>query len=219
MRFVTNSTKESTGTLHARLLAMGFDIKREELFTSLSAAVRLVQSAKLNPMLFLEEDALGDFSHNVDQKNAEKNAVVVGLAPSKFTHENLSQAMRILLDHDALIAIHKGRYYAKSDGLYIGPGAFVEGLEYSTGRKARVVGKPNADFFKQAINGLGCDAVDVLFAGDDVVDDVGGALNVGMAAYLVRTGKYTPKDEEVNIRPNGIYDTVADLIDDVIKSI
>ena len=38
-----------------------------------------------------------------------------------------------------MIGIHKGRYYKKKDGLSLGPGAFISGLEYSTGTKAIIV--------------------------------------------------------------------------------
>lgn len=50
-----------------------------------------------------------------------------------------------------LIAIHQGKYYKESDGLSIGPGCFIKGLEYSTGKESIVVGKPNKYFFQNAI--------------------------------------------------------------------
>ncbi|PIO52609.1 hypothetical protein TELCIR_26083, partial [Teladorsagia circumcincta] len=34
-----------------------------------------------------------------------------------------------------LVAIHKGRYYRRADGLALGPGPFVAALEYATGAK------------------------------------------------------------------------------------
>jgi ribonucleotide monophosphatase NagD (HAD superfamily) len=54
-------------------------------------------------------------------------------------------------DNAQLIGIHKARYYARKDGLALGPGAFVAALEYSTGKCASIVGKPSADFFLNAI--------------------------------------------------------------------
>lgn len=47
-----------------------------------------------------------------------------------------------------LIAVHEGKYYKRSDGLAVGPGCFTKGLEYATGRKAIVIGKPNRYFFE-----------------------------------------------------------------------
>lgn len=51
----------------------------------------------------------------------------------------------------SLIAIHEGRYYKRPDGLALGPGAFIKGLEYSSNVKAEVVGKPTIGFFKAAL--------------------------------------------------------------------
>ena len=91
MRFVTNTTKESKETLLRRLTGIGFDIKAEEVFTSLTAARRLVDQRKLRPMLLLQRDALEDFK-GVDVNNP--NAVVVGLAPDCFNYELLNKAFR-----------------------------------------------------------------------------------------------------------------------------
>lgn len=54
----------------------------------------------------------------------------------------------------SLIAIHEGRYYKRSDGLALGPGAFIKGLEYSANVKAEVVGKPSKDFFIAALDDI-----------------------------------------------------------------
>lgn len=56
---------------------------------------------------------------------------------------------RMILNGAPLIAIHKARYYKRKDGLALGPGPFVEGLEYATDCKATVVGKPEKTFFTQ----------------------------------------------------------------------
>lgn len=62
-------------------------------------------------------------------------------------------AYRILMrsPDTTLIAVHEGKYYKRPDGLAIGPGCFTRGLEYSTGKKAIVIGKPNPYFFRSAI--------------------------------------------------------------------
>lgn len=55
----------------------------------------------------------------------------------------------MILDGAPLIAIHKARYYKRKDGLALGPGPFVTGLEYAADCKATVVGKPEKTFFTQ----------------------------------------------------------------------
>lgn len=50
-----------------------------------------------------------------------------------------------------LVAVHEGKYYKRGDGLALGPGCFVKGLEYATGQTATVIGKPNPFFFQSSL--------------------------------------------------------------------
>ena len=58
---MTNTTKESLRSLHDRLAALHFDIKADDIYTSLTAARDLVKSRNLRPLLYLEDDAKEDF--------------------------------------------------------------------------------------------------------------------------------------------------------------
>ncbi|KAG8131278.1 putative Chain A The Of Haloacid Dehalogenase-Like Hydrolase Domain Containing 2 protein [Naja naja] len=118
VRFVTNTTKECKQDLLERLKQLDFDIKEDEIFTSLTAARNLLEQKKL------------------------------------------------VLDGAPLIAIHKARYYKKKDGLALGPGPFVTGLEYATDQKATVVGKPEQTFFLEALRGTNCGPEEAVMIGD-----------------------------------------------------
>uniref|UniRef100_A0A1I8AG27 Haloacid dehalogenase-like hydrolase domain-containing protein 2 n=1 Tax=Steinernema glaseri TaxID=37863 RepID=A0A1I8AG27_9BILA len=179
--------QESINVLHNRLTRIGFEIEKNEIFTSLLAARRKIESDKLRPFLMLQDEAKEDFA-GLDTTNP--NAVVVGLAPSQFHFEKMNEAFRLLLGGATFIAVHKGRYYKRNDGLALGPGPFVRALEYATDKQAFVVGKPEKAFFHSAVESL--NASDVLMIGDDVRDDVCGAIDAGFKGILVRTGKYRP---------------------------
>lgn len=73
---------------------------------------------------------------------------------------------RLVLDGAPLIAIHKARYYKRQDGLALGPGPFVTGLEFAADCKATVVGKPEKTFFAQALSDLGCSPSEAVMIGD-----------------------------------------------------
>jgi len=62
VKFVTNSTKEPLRSVHEKLTKFGFDIDRDELFTSLTAARKFVERNSLRPFLLLEESAKEDFN-------------------------------------------------------------------------------------------------------------------------------------------------------------
>lgn len=61
IKFVTNTTKESQRLLLERLRKIGFDIQPSEIFTSLTAAVKLIKKNSLRPFLIVDDRALDDF--------------------------------------------------------------------------------------------------------------------------------------------------------------
>ncbi|XP_064628671.1 haloacid dehalogenase-like hydrolase domain-containing protein 2 isoform X2 [Lineus longissimus] len=192
LKFVTNTTKESKRLLCERLDKLGFGIKEEEIFTSLTAARQLVEQKQVRPLLFLEDGAKEDFE-GINTQNP--NAVVIGLAPSSFNYEHLNEAFRLLMNGAGFIAIHKARYYKTKTGLNLGPGLFVTGLESVTDKRAEVVGKPEKTFFLEALRDLDCKPENTIMIGDDARDDVVGAMEAGMKGILVKTGKYREGDE------------------------
>ena len=106
-RFVTNTTKESKRALHSRLSSLGFHINLEEIFTSMTAARKILEAKKWRPWLIVADEAMEDFE-GIPQDNP--NAVVVGLAPDKLNYANINLAFDMVLNRGAhLMAIHKSR--------------------------------------------------------------------------------------------------------------
>jgi len=91
VKFITNSTKTSKSGVHARLNKLGFEINLDEIFTSLTAARRLVEVENLRPLCLLQDEAKEDFA-GLEMTNP--NAVVVGLAPDSMNYECLNQAFK-----------------------------------------------------------------------------------------------------------------------------
>lgn len=217
VRFLTNTTKESKNYLHERLTKCGFFLKKNDIFTSLTVSRQYIENHHLNPLLLLEDAALEDFE-GISRNAEEINAVVVGLAPSKFEYESMNHAFRVLMNGADLIAIHKGRYYSRGDGLALGPGPFVSALEFATGRTATVMGKPEKNFFLSALTGLNCEPHEALMIGDDVRDDIEGALLAGFKAILVRSGKFRPGDENrSSIPPTAVCENFAAAVDYILR--
>ena len=194
VKLVTNGTQKSKSGVYNRLTELGFDINYNEIFTSLTATRKLIEAKGLRPFCLLQDDAMEDFA-GLDMTNP--NAVVVGLAPDYFTYKHLNQAFRLLMNNKdcMLIAVYKGRYRQSAEGLSLGPGPFVEALEYASDKKAVVVGKPQSEFFQSVLQDIGCSAEETLMIGDDVTTDILGALHANIGGVLVKTGKYRDGDE------------------------
>ncbi|KAI7876421.1 hypothetical protein K492DRAFT_172567 [Lichtheimia hyalospora FSU 10163] len=216
-RFATNTTKTSSRKLVDKLNAMGFGIQEHEVFTSLSACRDRV--SHLRPLLLMEDAAMEEFN-GMDTKNP--NAVVIGLAPSKFRYDMMNEAFRLLINDPSvpLIAVHKAKYFAdKDEKLSMGPGGFVQALEYATGRTATVVGKPTRSFFELALKQIGMETSpeDVAMIGDDVNNDLGdGAKELGIQRLLVQTGKYRTGDEQGHDGVH-VFHSVVEAIENVLQ--
>ncbi|XP_020807851.1 haloacid dehalogenase-like hydrolase domain-containing protein 2 [Drosophila serrata] len=214
VKFVTNTTKDSKATLHDRLCKIGFQLDPSEIYSSLSAAVTYVEKSKLNPFYLLSEDARQDFPPE-DTKRYQ-DSVVIGLAPKAFNYDCLNKAFNVLLENKnhQLVAIHQGKFYKRNDGLALGPGCFVKGLEFATRRSAKLIGKPNPYFFEGALDGL--DPSSCVMIGDDANDDIVGAMSVGMQGILVKTGKYLP-DVNPSPPPTALVENFSEAVDWIIE--
>src|SRR3546814_5202652 len=93
-----------------------------------------------------------------------------------------------------LYALAANRYFEDDDGLSLDAGGFVAALEYASGIKAELFGKPAPGFFQAALDGLQCRAEEAVMVGDDVEADVHGALALRMGGMLLRTGKFRVED-------------------------
>jgi len=227
LKFVTNTTKESQALLHGRLCNLGFGstISSSDIFSSLTAARKYISERHLRPLLFLEDEAMEDFC-NISTE--DPNCVLLGLAPSHFHYERLNEAFRLIRDEGAaLVAVHKAKYLKRKDGLAIGPGFFAAGLEYSTGCASVVVGKPEAKFFRSAVDEINLEhGTDIrigeaLMVGDDVMQDVLGAQMAGLRGGLVKTGKFSDGDEtketEDGKRPDFVFESFAQCVERVLS--
>ncbi len=104
-----------------------------------------------------------------------------------------------------LIAMHKKRVWETiEDGLLLDVGPFVAAIEYATGKKASIIGKPSPLYFKSALKLLGYpEDSPFIMIGDDLETDIKGAQNLGAKTILIYTGKTKNIiTEDSEIRPD-----------------
>jgi len=95
-------------------------------------------------------------------------------------------------------------------------GPFVAALEYATGTKAELMGKPSPEFFQMGLRDIGASPSEAAMIGDDILTDVGGAKAIGMKGILVRTGKYREDlARSSGVNPDLVLDSLAALVDNL----
>lgn len=209
VRFITNTTRSPREKTLKKLSGMGFNIRAEEVFTAPMAAKQYILDNGLAPFLLLHPDLATEFA---DVKQDMENCVLVGDAAHEFSYENMNHAFRLLLNGASLLAMGVNRYFKEGENFSLDAGPFVNALEYASGVKATVLGKPSRDFYMNAVNSMECKPEEVIMVGDDVESDVIGALRSGIGGILVKTGKYRETAEE-------LIEGKADCVDDITAAV
>jgi len=236
-RVATNVSAAHRETVAARFAGLGLPIPAERIVTSLSATVDDVRRTYPGQPVFVltHRDGLREFADDplmtpeaADADDARAAAVVIGDADNDLSYQNLDRAFRLVRRGAELIAMHRNGWWLTARGETIDSGAFVAALEYATGRRARLTGKPGPLMFRTAFRGLAADVAaaggsalryrDVAMVGDHSVQDITGARRVGLRAILVLTGR-TAAEDVPGLRGRAVPDAVAGAMGDVVAAL
>ena len=214
VRFVTNTTTRTAGEVVEKLQGLGFTVSPGEIFSAVSATVDALRREKDgNPTveLVVRESILPEFE-TFPRDDEKPDFVVVGDIGAAWSYPLMNRVFRQLMTGAELLSMHKNKFFQTHDGLSLDIGAFVEGLEFVTGKTARIIGKPSREFFEAGLRSLGLAAHEVAMVGDDIDSDVGGAQSAGLQGILVQTGKYRQEiANQSEIQPELVLSSIAEL--------
>ncbi len=210
LRFVTNTTRKLPKEIINKLHRFGFEIEIEELFTALDASRDFLSSKGVGVLPLLSDEVMAYFDTYISDT---PEYVLVGDAYTNFDFEHMNNAFRALMKGAKLVAAAKNRYFQDVDNaLSMDAGGFVAALEYASGQKAQVIGKPSSTFYHLAVASMGLEAKDVLMVGDDIVSDIKGAQDAQLQAALVKSGKFQTEDLKQGIVPDALLKDVTALV-------
>lgn len=215
-RFVSNSTRRCRASVAERLKGLGYNVPADYIFTPPLAAIdHMKKTGKDRCFLLTMGDVRTDFeAAGVTVAEKDVDFVIVGDAGPEFTFEGLNKALRLILDGAEILALEKDKYWMEPDGLVLSTGPFVAALEYATGKRAMLMGKPSIEFFGMALKDLDAKPNDAAMIGDDIITDVGGAQRLGMKGILVKTGKYREDlAKTAGVAPDLTLESIADLVE------
>ena len=209
LRFITNTSRKTGTRLLAHLRGLGFEVRDDQVFTAVDAARGWLRSRGLRPYCLVHRDIVGEFA-DFDQR--EPDAVLIADAAEDFNYQNLNRAFQLCLAGAPLLGVGYNRCFKSGGEMLMDAGAFIRAVEFAADVEATIVGKPSPEFFHQVLATTGVAAGSALMVGDDVFGDVEGALQAGIPACLVRTGKYREGDET---RISGEFATVSSIVEAV----
>jgi HAD superfamily hydrolase (TIGR01458 family) len=243
-RIATNFTSAHRSTLAERFRAGGLAVEEGQIITAASATAMHTAAVYPGRPLFVITSADGrrefEGQHlmqydEADAPGARADAVVLGDGDVDLSYANLDRAFRLVRGGAALLAMHRNPWWFTARGPTLDSGAFVAALEYATGMRAILCGKPGPVMFRTALAGVTADlggrvaARHVAMVGDDPGQDIAGARRLGMRGILVLTGKTGaagaaalrtgPPGERSGRRSLAVPDAVAGSLADVVAAL
>jgi len=236
-RVATNISSMHRETLAARFARMGLSIAAERIVTALSATADDVRRTYPGRPVFVitRPDGLREFGDHpimvpaeADADDARAAAVIFGDGDQDLSYANMDRAFRLVRRGAELIAMHRNGWWYTAKGETIDTGAFVAAVEYATGARARVTGKPGPLMYRTAFRGLAAEIAaaggprlrrdEVAMVGDHAPQDIAGARRAGLRGILVLSGR-TAAHEVVALRGLAVPGAVARTLGDVVAAL
>lgn len=236
-RIVTNTSLVSRMTLSRYAAKLGNSIPPERFQSALSASAAFTARTFPGEALYVltSEDGRSEFdgqrllsNDEAAEAGARVAAVVIGDSPEELTYANLNRAFRLVRNGARLIGMHRNPWWLTPEGPTLDSGAYVTGLEFATGVRAQIIGKPAPAFFSIAVEALRTDVSgeagrlrrsEIAMVGDDIRTDVLAGQRAGLRGVFVLTGKHG-LDELARLRghgrggraPHAVAPSLADVV-------
>lgn len=214
IRFLTNTTTAPVKQIFEKLKNFNFDIIKEEIFSPIIATKNYLIKNNLKQICLITDPSLiEEFdSFEINKKNPE--AIIMGDIYKNFNWVILDNAFKLInVNNSKLIALHKNKYCKRDGIIALDLGPFIEAIEYASGIKAEVMGKPEKNFFNMAIEDMGVSKNEVVMIGDDIESDIKGAKDFGIKTIQVKTGKYQEVDSDNKFtQPDERIESIVDIV-------
>jgi glycerol 3-phosphatase-2 len=199
LAFVTNDSRHSPEEYVRKLWALGVQASLDEV-VSAGAAVQFVIAERAvaprvyvigSPAVFRHVADAGGRVVNRTAPATEADLVVVA-GHDELSFRELRDATQAVLAGAHMIATDRDPSFPTDAGIAPGTGAVLAALECATGARATVVGKPDPQLFRTALDRLGLDGTTrALVVGDRLDADLAGAAAAGCDGAIVLTGVTT----------------------------
>lgn len=211
VRLVTNTTSRSQRALAAWLADLGLLAEADHLVLPARLARLLLPPRGHDSGILLVEDAARE-EFDWFREDPEGDAVLVASESHALRIADLQPAFRALLRGAALYTLQANRYYRKDGALVTDLGPIAAFLAHAGATEPVNLGKPSRLLFEWLAAEVGVRLDEIVMAGDDAEFDASGAVRLGMAGVLVRTGKYRAGDEtRVSPPPTAVLASIARL--------
>lgn len=216
--FLTNNSSRSVDAYIEKLAAMGIRSGREDFLTSVDALIADLAGRPAYRRCYAFgtrtfRQQLAEAGIPVTERLEENvDCLLVGF-DTELTFQKLE---------DACILLNRGVDFIATNPDWVCPtwygsvpdcGSVCEMLYRATGRRPRVIGKPQPAMALLALEQYGYAPEDTLLVGDRLYTDIACGVNAGIDTAFVLSGEGTLADLETSdVKPTWVFDDIAALL-------
>lgn len=213
---LTNNATRTPAQFAEKLARMDISVPPERILTSAVAAARYLARVA-NPGARVYAIGMEGLFRALEEQgfvltDREPQYVVVGL-DTDVTYAKLAAATLAIRNGATFIGTNPDRTLPTERGLMPGAGALLAAIEAATDVTPKVIGKPEAEVYRTALEILGTAPETTAMLGDRLDTDIAGAQRLGMPTVLVLTGVATREALESSpFQPDWVFEDLEALV-------
>jgi len=213
LNFITNTDARSIDDVYNGVIKKGLEIKKEELYTPITAVKVFINENKNKTFYpLVHDDVLVDLE-GMNRDDTHPDYVIIGDFCDKVSHEEINKVFRMIKNGAEIIALSKTLWYIDVDGYTINTGSFVKMFEIACDKEAMLMGKPSEEYFNMGLKRTSSSPETTIIVGDDIATDILGAKKINAIGILVKTGVYSEVElKGAEYQPDYIIDNVNELV-------
>ena len=216
--FLTNNSSRGTDAYIAKMARLGIEAFPDDFLTSADATIRYLRGRYLPETVYYVcgteslKNQLRLAGLRVAETLRDDCAVVLLGYDTELTYEKLENCC-ILLNRGAdYVATHPDLVCPTWYGSAPDCGSVIEMLHTATGRRPKVIGKPQPEMVHLALRRTGFDPRQAVIIGDRLYTDIACGVNAGIDSIFVLSGEGTEADiAQYGIHPTWIFSDIAAL--------
>lgn len=216
--FLTNNSSRSVSAYVEKLERLGISATAEDFLTSVNALIAHLKELPPYRLCY----AFGTESFRAQLREAgipvtDKLEDGIDCLLIGFDTELTFQKLE-----DACILLNRGVDFIATNPDWVCPtwygsvpdcGSVCEMLHRATGRRPKVIGKPQPEMVKLAMAATGASPEETMVVGDRLYTDIACGVNAGVDTAFVLSGEGTMADLEASeVKPTWVFDDVAALL-------
>ena len=216
--FLTNNSSRGTDAYIAKMARLGIEAFPDDFLTSADATIRYLRGRYLPDTVYYVcgteslKNQLRLAGLRVAETLRDDCAVVLLGYDTELTYEKLENCC-ILLNRGAdYVATHPDLVCPTWYGSAPDCGSVIEMLHTATGRRPKVIGKPQPEMALLAMERTGFSPEQTVLLGDRLYTDVACGVNAGIDTVFVLSGEGTMADiDTYRIHPTWVYPDIGTL--------